>query len=106
MKAAELRGMPAEQLDLTLKEEVKNLFHMRVQSATERLETPSQIRKAKRNIARIKTVQRERQLAAAREKAAKEKKETKPPAPAPQKKEPKPVPAATAKTEAKPAAKK
>lgn len=62
MKTAELRGMPDEQLNLTLKEEVKNLFHMRVQSATERLETPSQIRKAKRLIARIKTLQRERQL--------------------------------------------
>jgi large subunit ribosomal protein L29 len=62
MKTADLRGMPDEQLDLTLREEVKNLFHMRVQSATERLETPSQIRKAKRLIARIKTLQRERKL--------------------------------------------
>jgi large subunit ribosomal protein L29 len=105
MKAAELRGMPAEQLDLTLKEEVKNLFHMRVQSATERLETPSQIRKAKRTIARIKTVQRERQLAAQIQ-AAKDKKEKEatPPAPAPEKKEAKPV--ATAKKETKPVAKK
>lgn len=75
MKPAELRGMTSEQLDLTLKEEVKNLFHMRVQSATERLETPSQIKKAKRNVAQIKTVQRQRELEAeAKAKAAKEKK--------------------------------
>jgi len=75
MKPAEYRGMPDEQLDLTLKEEVKNLFHMRVQSATERLETPSQITKAKRNIARMKTIQRERELAAQiQAAAAKEKK--------------------------------
>ncbi len=74
MKTAELRGMGDEQLDLTLKETVKNLFHLRVQSATERLETPSQITKAKRDIARIKTIQRERQLKAAREAAGKEKK--------------------------------
>src|SRR5207237_10569242 len=62
MKPAEYRGMSEEQLDLTLKEEVKNLFHLRFQSATERLETPSEIRKSKRLIARIKTLQRERAL--------------------------------------------
>ena len=72
MKTVELRGMPDEQLNLTLKEEVKNLFHMRVQSATERLETPSQIRKAKKLIAQIKTLQRERQLGIKRGEAAKE----------------------------------
>jgi len=72
MKPAEYRGMSDEQLDLTLKEELKNLFHLRFQSATERLETPSQIRKSKREIARLKTIQRERQLAAAKTAAAKE----------------------------------
>ena len=72
MKPAEYRGMSDEQLDLTLKEELKNLFHLRFQSATERLETPSQIRKSKREIARLKTIQRERELAAAKTAAAKE----------------------------------
>ena len=62
MKPAEYRAMSDEQLELTLKETVKNLFHLRFQSATERLETPSEMRKARREIARIKTVQRERQL--------------------------------------------
>lgn len=65
MKTAEYRGMGDEQLALSLKELVKNLFHLRFQSATDRLETPSEIRKAKREIARVKTIQRERQLAAA-----------------------------------------
>ena len=64
MKTAEYRGMSDEQLSLSLKDLVKNLFHLRFQSATERLETPSEIRKAKREIARIKTIQRERELAA------------------------------------------
>ena len=64
MKAEELRAMSEEQLELTLKETVKNLFHLRFQSATERLETPSEILKARRDVARIKTIQRERQLAA------------------------------------------
>jgi large subunit ribosomal protein L29 len=65
MKPAEMRAMSDEQLELHLRDTVKNLFHLRVQSATERLETPSEIRKAKREVARIKTLQRERELAAA-----------------------------------------
>lgn len=64
MKTEELRSMSDEQLDLTLKETVKDLFHLKVASATDRLETPSEIRKKKKNIARIKTIQRQRQLAA------------------------------------------
>ena len=64
MKPSEYRGMSVEQLQLSLREELKNLFHLRFQSATERLETPSEIRKSKREIARIKTIQRERELAA------------------------------------------
>ena len=64
MKPAELRAMSDEHLVLTLKETIRNLFHLRFQSATERLETPSEIRKAKRDIARIKTILRERELAA------------------------------------------
>ena len=48
---------------LTLKDTQKNLFRLRFQAATERLETPSEIIKAKREIARIKTIQRERELA-------------------------------------------
>ena len=67
MKPAEYRGMGDEQLALSLKDVVKNLFHLRFQSATERLETPSEIRKAKREVARILTIQRERQLAAQRQ---------------------------------------
>ena len=38
MKANDLRQMSDEQLDLTLKDTVKNLFHLRFQSATDRLE--------------------------------------------------------------------
>ncbi len=55
MKPAEYRAMSDEHLTLTLKENVKNLFHLRFQSATERLETPSEIKKAKKDVARIKT---------------------------------------------------
>ena len=62
MKATDYRQMSDEQLDLSLKDVVKNLFHLRFQSATDRLETPSEITKAKREVARIRTVIRERTL--------------------------------------------
>ena len=61
-KMKELLGMSDEQLGLTLKDTEKHLFQLRFQSATDRLETPSEIRKARRDIARIKTVQRQREL--------------------------------------------
>ena len=66
MKPAQIREMSDEHLRLTLNDTIKHLFQLRFQSATERLETPSEIRKARRDIARLKTIQRERELAAAR----------------------------------------
>ena len=63
MKPAELKAMGDEQLALTLKDTEKHLFQLRFQSATDRLETPSEIRKAKRDIARVRTEQRTRELA-------------------------------------------
>jgi large subunit ribosomal protein L29 len=66
-KVKDFRGMSDEQLGLTLRDTEKHLFQLRFQSATDRLETPSEIRKAKREIAQIKTIQRERELAKLRE---------------------------------------
>jgi len=64
-KPAELREQSEEQLELLLRETQQNLFRLRLQSETERLEAPSEIIKAKREIARIKTVQRLREIARA-----------------------------------------
>ena len=64
-KATELREMSDEQLELTLKEAVENLFRMRIQSQTERLDAPSELRKVRRLVARCKTIQSERAAAAA-----------------------------------------
>ncbi|MFO0964840.1 MAG: 50S ribosomal protein L29 [Gemmataceae bacterium] len=61
MKTEEYRQMDDEQLELSLREMTKNLFHLRFQSATDRLETPSEINKAKREVARIRTIQVERE---------------------------------------------
>jgi len=64
MKAEELRDMSDEQLDLTLKETCERLFRLRIQSQTERLDAPSELRRSRRSIARIKTIQRQRELVA------------------------------------------
>jgi large subunit ribosomal protein L29 len=61
-KPSELRDQTEEQLDLLLKEVQSNLFRLRLQSETERLEAPSEIVKAKREIARIKTILRQREI--------------------------------------------
>lgn len=63
-KASELREMSDEQLTLTLKETADNLFHLRIRAETERLDAPSELRKHRRVIARIKTIQTERAIKA------------------------------------------
>jgi large subunit ribosomal protein L29 len=64
-KPNELREMSDEQLALTLKEAVENLFRMRIQAQTERLNAPSELRKTRQLIARVKTIQTQRAAAAA-----------------------------------------
>lgn len=64
MKMKELRGMNDHQLADTLKDTFQRLFNLRFQAAMERLDAPSEKRKLCKEIARIKTLQRERELAA------------------------------------------
>ena len=64
-KASELREMSNEQLGLTLKESTEHLFRLRLQSQTERLDAPSELRKQRLIIARVKTIQTERDRKAA-----------------------------------------
>ncbi len=70
LKASELREMSDEQLALVLKEARENLFRLRLQAETERLDAPSELKRHRRLIARILTIQRQRQLEAARKAAA------------------------------------
>ena len=65
IKAAELREMSDEQLTVTLKETMDNFFRLRLQAQTERLDAPSELRKNRRLIARIKTIRGEREREAA-----------------------------------------
>ena len=63
-KATELREMSDDHLALTLNDTISHLFHLRLQAQTERLDANSQLRKQRRVIARIKTIQNQRQRAA------------------------------------------
>jgi large subunit ribosomal protein L29 len=64
--AAEFREMSDEQLDSELKQTQKDLFRLRFQASTEKLDAPSNLRRLRRLIARINTIRRERELKAAK----------------------------------------
>ena len=59
-KSDELRDMSDEHLRLTLKDSVDHLFRLRIQSQTEKLDAPSELRRYRRLVARIKTIQHQR----------------------------------------------
>ena len=65
MKASEVRAMTPDQLEAKLNELKKDLFYLRLQHATNQLENPVKIAEVKKDIARVKTLIREKQLASA-----------------------------------------
>ncbi len=60
MKAAELRGKTPEDLDNELTELLRAQFGLRMQKATQQLANNSQLRKVRRDIARVRTVMGEK----------------------------------------------
>ena len=64
MKANEIKKMTDEALVAKEKELKNELFNLRFQSATGQLANPQRINDCKKGIARVKTVLRERELAA------------------------------------------
>jgi large subunit ribosomal protein L29 len=61
----EYREMSDEQLGTELTQTQKDLFKLRFQASTEKLDAPSNLKKLRRSIARISTIRRERELKAA-----------------------------------------
>ena len=61
MKANEIRKMSAAELEAKLVELKKDLFMLRMQHATNQLDNPMQIAAVKKDIARIKTIIREKE---------------------------------------------
>jgi len=62
MKMKEIKERETNHLEHELAEQQKHLFELRSQAVTEKLEDPSQLGKTRRDIARIKTVLRQRVL--------------------------------------------
>lgn len=62
MKTNEIRGLSATELEKRLLELKKDLFMLRMQHATNHLDNPMKIGAVRRDIARVKTVIRQRQL--------------------------------------------
>lgn len=64
MKTTEIRELSAAELDTKLADLKEELFNLRFQMATGQCENTMKIRDVKKSIARIKTIQRERELKA------------------------------------------
>ena len=63
MKANEVRKMSASELESKLLDLKRDLFQLRLQHATNQLDNPVKIAEVKKDIARVKTIIREQQLA-------------------------------------------
>lgn len=64
MKAKELREMSREELLRTLDELYREQMNLRFQAATRQLQNTARFRQVRRDIARVKTILRERELGA------------------------------------------
>ncbi|MCD4825399.1 MAG: 50S ribosomal protein L29 [Phycisphaerae bacterium] len=64
MKIDEIQNLTDEEVQLELERLQRHLFDLRSQAVTEKLENPTMITKTKRDIARLKTVVRQRELTA------------------------------------------
>ena len=64
-KLKAIRDAETGHLNQELLEKQKHLFDLRTQAVTEKLENPSQLKKTRKEIARIKTILRQRELQAA-----------------------------------------
>ncbi len=60
MKAEELRDLDVDTLDAKVKELDDQLFRMRIQKSMGQLEAPGKVRDVRRDLARVKTILREK----------------------------------------------
>ncbi len=61
MKMEELRKLSTEELNTKIKESKEELFNLRFQQATGNLEKPTRLRDLRKQVARMKTIIRERE---------------------------------------------
>jgi len=67
MEAREIRALTDEEIRQKLDEAYETLFNLRFQRVVGQLENTARLREVRRDIARLKTILRERELAAMRE---------------------------------------
>ncbi len=65
MRIGEMRGLSSEELRRELEKRIKDLFNLRFRAQTQKLDDPSEMKKARKDVARMKTILRERELEAA-----------------------------------------
>ena len=70
MQAEEIREMAVDEIRSRIAELEEERFRLKFRSATQSLEDPLRLRSVRRDIARLKTVLRERELTAARDAGA------------------------------------
>ena len=68
MKANEIRKLSGAELETKLMDLKKDLFNLRLQHATNQLDNPLKIRETKHDIARVKTMLRQKELSGASDK--------------------------------------
>lgn len=64
MKTEEIRDLPDTEIEERIVQAREELFRLRFRGATQQIEDPSLIRKLRRDIARMKTILRQRQTTA------------------------------------------
>ena len=64
MSAAEIKGMSGEEIEVELVRLRRRIYDLRCQTVTEKIEDPSQFKKTKREVARLLTEQRAREISA------------------------------------------
>ena len=62
MKIEEMRKLTTEELQTKIKEAKEELFNLRFQQATGSLEKPARLRELRKQVAKMKTIIREREL--------------------------------------------
>jgi large subunit ribosomal protein L29 len=67
MKAAEIRELSDQELDVKLKDLKAELFNLRFQHAINQLENPMRLQVVKKDIARVKTIMKQRETASVKQ---------------------------------------
>jgi large subunit ribosomal protein L29 len=70
MRAEEIRELTDEEINTRIAELAEERFRLRIRGATQTLEDPLRLRSLRKDVARLKTILRQRQLAATPSRAA------------------------------------